>query len=934
MASNALQEELKDSKAQENIIKSEMLAKSAESNLRTLISEKYNEENIFNQILLIKNFQEGELELFDDFVCKKFLKKKKTSFPNRKKTDSGELEAIFTCFLKIAGVENLVLNLLATKSIPEKLRLNLQKPVPKLSHDRFFSHNAPFSSYKMFELASSCLKDDFEDTNTNILAYLICINKETLYKGPYEAFYIIDYIFKDEDHCKTPFNLGDKNEFSSNSKTIQSFLDPKNKEILKAEEIILNWSKHCQYTFIGVLFSFNFRNFFEVEVLYSSDFQTIVRIIINKKSHRLFLAKFDFILKNLWMIDSNDLGNAFEALSISPEVSSSKQNTLANLTRQILEMSFSPEHSKSTDILLARLHNENIFSQEQIKDFIINTGYCSSCFFAVCKKIDLDYIKCFNLWLEKLKKYTYSSSKLDLMSKKQDMLCGGKNDCFDSCLKDVDLVNISRSNIFRIYTLQGFKKVVRIFKEMNVDLPIEKILKIDQNASKNLKGSIRYQSSPKKEHIDRIVFLLLQKDGIKIPYKILKKSIHYEYISSSILIMFRSGSFKLFQYGYKKLLKESLKITQKRNMVILDKSLRLKEIENLKRDLQDMIFMELKNQQYSKFYQKILGFLLRKKFLKSLFFISPSPYGLAMISKFKSKTDFNDTANDKLLLEPAEIPDRSTRLPAGLYFFKSNLKIENVYKKFIFYCDIVVFKGYMNDMTILRIGDELEINIVNGEIIVCSTSKKRDSNDPFLMLRKMISLFEESPQADKMQNRDSRLPIDRNEIYGNQNCSISTLSDFGGFNGKIDFNKKIDALSFKQHEAVSINISLTYKNDIISIIINDCAEERFSAAKISFLEVNEKFYGAIKNIFYAESNKTHKNIGNYSQYRELSKDLSETHITADITANRQLFTKFLEPIGKILRYENKRGFFMDSYEIFYLSSEKDYIKRTNIVKIQ
>lgn len=979
-----------------------------------LISGKILDEKIFAKILLIERFKNEDIDLFDDFIAKYFLKKylayvKKVVVLETNDSGCREILNILACYLKIAGLPDFISYLVNKKGIPEKLKMLKPKESTHIAHP-IFKSEIPFRKFKIFELCKCILKNDFKDSNIFILAYLICLDSRELYKGSYEVFYIIDYLIKDEILDSTEIkdqkimgysqskndesgdenvkavinNKQDKEDVKAminNSLSKDNNLDLKgikeaiqnnpgkdnsvdsinlkrndnltictDKFNLRSNEIILNWSNYCQNEFSGTIFSFSTIHFFETEILYLTDFKTLINVILNRKSHKLLFLKLDFILKMIQIIDPKILLNILENRNAKdPEITKSKfqaeitfsyysstgskKNIQHDFLNKILYLSFSNETTKFTDLIVMKLYRNSILDQESVKDFVIYSSFCPSCYFAICKNIDIKYIKCFNIWLNNLKKYNYSSSNIDLISKKQDILSiySNKDDIFDQYLNDVILANIAGSKFFRIHTLQGFKKIVRIFKELNLDLPVEKLLKIDQNIFKNIQSSIRYQSNPTKEFIDRIVFLLQSSDSehnYKIPSNFLRRSIKYEYISSSIFIMFKSEKYSLFKFGYKKLMEESLRFILNNSTHKVDAK---KEKEMCKRDLLDMIFMELKSRTYSKFYQKILGFLLRKNFLRSLFFISPSPFGLAMISKFQDLNKVNNIVPGKHLNEIQNEQIVGNNLPIGLYLYKGCLKIEKVYKKFTFYSNLILFMGYLDDMTILKIGDQLEIRLMDKDIVICEISKeKMDGNEN--IYRKIFSIHE---LAKNNNCSSENINSDSIKVYRNQNSSNSKLGDFGVIN-KNPNNCKINKNSSVNYAPILLSIAVTCQKNRISVIINSSEEEIKIKEKIDFLEINEKFYGAMRNLFYVESNTYHKNVGNYELYKSLndSMDLNLVFRLSDLINGRELYDKFLNPLGKILRYKGKgrKGVFMDSMHPFYLTSEKNYVITKNLVE--
>lgn len=812
--------------------------------LANIISFKGVDQQIIDEILCMDSFHEGDLELFDRVACENGLK--------------CAIESIFECFLKIAGIEPALLKLLDDHSIYEKLANVLCKaPAPggsaSVPSNPYTCKERPFEKFRMFGVAKNMLSGSFDDSKVHILAYLICIDKNTCYKGEYEVFYIIDYFIKSHPAVQTESGAGP-------SETIQ---DSTRGQYDRAGQILLGWAENCSVPFSSKLLLFDPAGFFESETLYLRNFELLCKVITARRSHKILLSRLCFIV------------NSFSSESDGTKVS--KKGGIVSLS-DLLVASYSGE-SKGTNEILLSLSNEAL-----TKDFIIRTGASLPSFFEICRRIDPLYIKCMNICIDHFGIAHGSAYGVSWLQE----ICG--------------------SEYFRIDSFQGFQRVVRVLKENGVEIPVGRLcsswgrkasneqvsamagnLRVSRGDNDG-KSSLRHPRDGKKEVIDRVMYLL--QESIPVPLRVLKKCITKKYPRLSAIVMLKSGSFKLFKYGYAKLKDVDASKDLGGQDEQLDSS-KTNEATLGHKTFGQIIVEELQGLDYSRFYQRVVTFLLDRRVLESHPPLSnPSPLALALLSKLGTGS--------------VGVSRPEEELAEGLYFYKSSLKLSNLYKKFVFGCRVIVYKECLMDMPIIRFGEDMSVDVCCDNIVCNSRGDQ-----------KIVAQLK-----DCYMSLDGRVPSNRCYVPDDRASSKHLLSGsfgmvYGSEMGAGRFSvadiRGIGVLS----EQLEIRISVVLERGFLSISLNEKAALRLPIREVPFIEISTKFYGVLKSLLYAETN-----------------EMGPPPIAMGAWAPSMdvLYDKYINPIEKLLRYKNRKGVFIDTLRPFYLSSSSGFLHMNNVIE--
>lgn len=787
-------------------------------------------KHVMDEILCMDSFREGDLGLFDSFACKNNI-------------EDG-IESIFECFLKIAGIESALSGMLEYHRVCEKMPNGFHEAPHsgKVSPDNPYSCKArPFEGFRTFEIARSMLTGAFDDSKVNILAYLICLDKGTYYKGEYEVFYIIDYLMKGyapalENGTGTPGKV----EYAE--RTIEEKWTEVNSSIRiqdKTGEILLNWAKNCTIPFDSHILLFDPNGFFESEALYLSDFKLLCSIIIARKSHKILLSR-------LWFIT-----DSFSNQSINAEI-------IANVSSlsDLLVISYSND-DRSTNEVLLRLSNEAL-----TKEFISRTGASLSSFFRICRKIDPLYITCMNLCIEHF------------------------STIYDDYDSVAQLHRICMSRYFRVDSFQGFQQIVGSLREHRQEIPVEKLcnvwrkdvrsvvsmadnLKIHCNGGDCCRRSLRTSSDRKKEVIDRVIYLL---EDTVVPQKLLKKCITRKYPRHSVIIILRSGSFKLFKYGCAKL--RGIRGSGK-NVIKSTSTVGL---------FRDLIMDELQKLEYSRFYQKIMGFLLKKKILDGCFMPTIlSPFSLAILSKLGTNSP--------------DMHQLEEKLSEGLYFYRSRLELSGIYRKFVFGCKIVLYKEWMGDMPIIGLGKELSIDMCGGSVVLNSRGNATSLLEIADDIQQGSDIKAQSKHMESGKTRLDSFGIIYGPETGPGRFSVTDISATRAFS-----------------EQLEIRISFVYSHGCIDVSLNETESQKFTVGEIPFIFIGEKFNGVLKSLLYAETN-----------------EMGPPPMTG-LESIYKLYDEYINPVEKLLRYKCRKGVFIDTLRPFYLSNLRGFLDIDNIIE--
>lgn len=834
--------------------------------LANIISFKCINQQVIDEILCMDSFNEGDLELFDGFICKKGFE--------------DIIENVFECFLKIAGIESVLARLLDHHCIHEKLANALTRASNSdrdvsIQNNSYMYKERPFQEFGMFKVARDTLSGAFDDSRIHILAYLICIDKKACYEGTYEVFYIIDYLVKGYIPA---VQVGNSIEAPGNMENAQDrcFVE---KQIGR---ILLNWAENCSVPFSSKLLSFDSSGFFESEILYLSDFKLLCKIIVARKSHKILLSRLCFIV-NSFSCQSDDAGTYNES------------GTIRSLS-DLLVASYSGDSKHTNEILLG------LFSEALTKEFITRTGASLSSFFEICRKVDPLFVECMNLCIEHF----------------------GKVGC------DTDqLQKICKSEYFRVDGFQGFQRVVRTLKERGLQVPVEKLcsatnwrrrasygcsvatLVDDLEISRDVKckdngysrPSLRQPSDNRKETIDRVIYLLQDSDAV--PLKVLKECITKKHPRLSVIVMLKSGNFKLFKHGFVRL--RNLKLSTSRESDDCNKEAEDGSSKNsdaigashaMRTDRKlhgtvgftanaslfgKLVVEELQRLDYSKFYQRVISFLLDKGILEGHpSFSDPSPFALALLSKFRTG--------------PLDTSRPEEKLTDGLYFYKSSLRLSKLYKKFVFGCKVSMYSGCLMDMPILRFGEGMSIEVCCGDIVCIKGEEQR-----------VMAQLKDCYVSDNGVRSMHLAPNSRNSfgmIYG---------SEMGPGRFSVTDVKGTGALL----EHLEIRISVVFDRESAIVSLNEGAAQKFTIGETPFIEISEKFYGVLKDLFYAETN-----------------EMGPPPIAASPgkSGMDKFYDEYINPIEKLLRYKSRKGVYIDALKPFYLSSSSRFVRMDNIIE--
>lgn len=659
-----------------------------------------------------------------------------------------------------------------------------------------------------------------------------------------------------------------------------------------ATQIPLNWSFFCKHSYEKTFFNFDTKGFFENDLKFSNNFETIIKVILNRRSHKIFISKYHFIVKFLKKLSNEN-----------------KNFKVKEAIENILETSFEPNEVDYTLSLIAKLFTDNLYEEKYMKQFILQTGCFLPCFFIYCKKIDSSYIKCFNLWIERIsfgKIYdnqpNSSRVNLDISKSEKTEDVESKFDIKRHYLPKIsDLIRITKSRLFKIHSLRGFKNIVTILVKNNIPIPLVKLLETDNSKKYNSSLSIRNNNDSKKEYIDRILILLQELPNQPIPYKFLKRALDVNYLNLTVFILFRAKNINLLKNEF-----ENLRQTAIRKKLASDEQLK------------HLIIMELKTLDLSKFYYKAYAFLLKRGVLEDLSLISPSPYGLAIASKLKKLVDYKSKAGD-CTYKFVDLTINPNNKSNGLYFYKSMLRIDNIYKKYTFNCDMIVFKEYLHDMDVLNVGNHIKISICSKKLILKVKTESHEYLSSEYEITEILNL--KSLMDNKTFSNSDQLKKETDETLPSRNENVSSLNDFGLFKEIVKIPSKINILSTYEENSYLLRIVIMKSSSSIIVGINDYLSGEMRMKECSFIEIDETFYGGLKNLFFSEINDKRIYLCDYGKYQD---DFErESHL---------FFKKIIDPVGKILRYKNRKGVYIDNINPFYLSDINNFVRMKNVIE--
>lgn len=1004
-----------------------------------------NIQKIFEEVLSIETFEATDLEAFDKFFnCEKI---------NNEKLKELYLEA----FVKISGIELLLNNEIKRLNLRNSVKsdifkfnsdnpllfsnkchfnkysnkqkqeesIDFKKKLRKTKNSKilFKESDIPFQSYKIYEFSKKIACKD--ESKVAILSYLVCIDKNQLYSGEYEIFYLLDYLLKGDIGCNKEdkdtetnilkYNLNSGNSDNSGlqnlniskfneeqevkqcneservnnilidgketqtnfiNQDIESLIDlpseiekdssdiskrfnlssstdkTENKNI--RSKILVNWAKNCtKKSSINDLVSFNLEEFFSREVLFLNDFDSLIEIIKIKKSHEILYLRLKFILSSLnekhqsrhsisqpGMIDSTSEGLLRSGNNSIQESTNNQidyryyvswlKKAICNIFKYSRNSEFSPdlsvkehiprntktlasiiidsfkEYSPYTECILMDLNSEYITNQ-----LIYKTKKCIPCFFVICKTVNPIYIECLNICID----------RLDLMS-------------------DSKLIDVVNCPLFKVNAFEGFKAIVLRLKDKKQELPLNTLLgkikdiKITRTLNLNTDETISW----KHELTRRINFIadFIENKNLLITFA--RYTLTSKNVDESVSLIFKIKNFDLFKTGFNHLV--------------------------VKRDeLLSSVNRELLKREFCVFYYKVVRFLVKYKYLKSLDFFDSSPYSEAIKKKLlKSESIKNNLKNfenhkSKLNKEMNEktIKYQNIGLSKGLYFNNSHLKIDSVYKKFVMAIEFTIYKEYLEDITLLHLGSEISLEIENGDIKVIQNGLSR-------ILVPLSSIL--NPE-NSLEEKQSKLPPDFG-VNTSQIKSTREIKNDDQQNDSILSSSLIENSNQETRESVTAsilragNLLKTLTNINLGSLINNSKNNKLTPISLKFIITNtgkkliielvgfgsldilsykitsiyigEKFNGVLNTLLYSET------IEIFPEFLSAVKLVSD----ADEIVKRSLFlntmtyyNQIIKPMDQLLDYKGRKGIYIDRKGMFNLgkSHGKKFILKRNILEI-
>lgn len=922
---------------------------------------------IFEEILSMEKFEQNDLKLFDDF------------FAIRKIDSDASKELYFEAFVKISGIELMIQSeiILANsrhQDFSDTTDFNLENPLifSFISNQRssqnfntnmprstlFLNSKKPFSEYKIYKIAKDFLNQG--EKKISILAYLICIDKDNLYTGEFELFYFLDFLLKENCssfHLNNDIKINDlpateyrlaadveatldeikevnlhvkPKELQDGAKSLMKVPENKITEPIKTKskqnsslqshgssnvkvfckgeiktvrgEILVNWSKNSKIDCKAGIFSFETKFFMYKEILLLNDFESLIQIIKIKKSHEILYLRLKFISaylsENKSEIESVPENIVSDPSALSPEIMNgsaqingsdhlyylkmmkesiirlfshhknssftadlaSKQLISQNtkLLTSIIIDSFS-EYNPYTESILLDLNSEYITLQ-----LIYKTKLSIPCFYSICTTVDPLYIECFNICMD----------RLDLMT-------------------DEQLKNVIKSTLFKVYNFENFKSIVTRIIQSNETLPISCLLRKTKNSSNDK------TLSWKVELIHRINFVIDFLDDKNSILSIAKESITKKNVDLSISLVFKIRNFSLFKSAFD-------------HLVVKDN------------ELMASIDIELKKREFSVFYYRVANFLIQRGHLSSFSFFDCSPYSQAIKKKLienrkikKILLDKDQNISKQELKESIKNADLtySKGIVEGLYFNKSYLSIDKPYKKFILAIELTVYKEHLNDMELVRFGNDFSLEIESGDIKI----RKNETLRKIQSLNEIINQKDSEVSGENAETNDeseSKIPLD---VKSHQNSNlILALSN-------VNLSKLMTEPENSTLTPISLKFKIINTGKTINIKLNNGRSIEITNTKIDSICINEKFYGVLKTLLYAETHETYENLFFEGDQPDSSLFLN----------TKKFFDSSIKPIDKLLDYKRRKGVYLDKKGIYYLGKKepKGFITKKNIMEM-
>lgn len=609
--------------------------------LDLIISSKNNLETILREISSIKIYEEDDLERFDRFV-----------FINKKYLNNLILENILEIYMKI---------LVCSVDCDSLL----------LKNNTGFFYKCINSNHKrgyVVELAMSKMKEE-DDSRMCILSYILCINHiNEEYKGKYEIFYIIEYLYKeykeDDTIDETILNwaINSKVEYKGISVyNVNTF----NKGVLFNKETPLFNKETSIFDNESPLFNVECRDFFEKRLMKVQNIQKLLKIIETKSSYKLLYAVLDKFISRLDIV-----------YNLIVNMRPSEENSLFFLEK-----------------ILLKINDENF-----TKKLILNTGICINAFFIICKKIDMKFMQCINICIN------YASDEI--------------------------LMRMMKDERFIIESNQGFKKMIEVInrtEEIDEDNFTRRLLNINGKSLRfpdrrmELLSRIEYMINNCKKLRDspEILKRVMNIRGypercIEIAFKIRSFKLFKKIFKSELVrkTELKDESNKLIIEN--KLMEKTTElITENKSLKksnLPEKTTKLMEKSNLPEtpnELLKWVIKGLKRREYSVFYYKVMDFIIKTTVNKInnesdfIGLLDDSPYSNVILSKLSNKHKIYALKN---------IPED------GLYFNNSKLIIKNTFKKFILSMHFILFENYIKDMAIISFLNKDDVTIFSLNI--------------------------------------------------------------------------------------------------------------------------------------------------------------------------------------------------------------------------